>query len=80
MYKKDGTGKKILRDMKYIDDCAILVLIGWILFLGGICFNMTWLFLSGFVWLCGAILLDEQMYKIDHMFDNLMCDEKEMGK
>lgn len=66
--------------MKYIDDCAILFLLGWLLLIGGICTNVTWLFLSGFFWLTGTVLIDDQMYKIDQMMDKFSLDDREMGK
>lgn len=56
--------------MKNIDAGVVLVLIGLVLFLGGIILNVSWLFITGFFWIGVAILTDDYIQKLEYIIDS----------
>lgn len=55
--------------MKNIDAGVVLVLIGLVLFLGGIILNVSWLFITGFFWIGVAILIDDHIKNLEYIID-----------
>lgn len=56
--------------MKNIDAGVVLVLIGLVLFLGGIILNVSWLFITGFFWIGVAILTDDYIQNLEYITDS----------
>ncbi len=56
--------------MKNIDVGVVLVLIGLVLFLGGIILNVSWLFITGFFWVGMAILTDDYIQNLEYIIDS----------
>ena len=56
--------------MKNIDADVVLVLIGLVLFLGGIILNVSWLFITGFFWIGVAILTDDYIQSLEYITDS----------
>ena len=56
--------------MKNIDAGVVLVLIGLVLFLGGIILNVSWLFITGFFWIGVAILTDDHIQNLEYITDS----------
>ena len=56
--------------MKNIDAGVVLVLIGLVLFLGGIILNVSWLFITGFFWIGVAILTDDYIQNLEYISDS----------
>ena len=59
----------MIKIMKILDAGVILVLIGLVLFLGGIILNVSWLFVTGFFWLGCAVLTDNYIQNLEYITD-----------
>lgn len=55
--------------MKNLDAGIVLVLIGLVLFLGGIILNVSWLFITGFLWISCVILTDNYIQNLKYIKD-----------
>ena len=55
--------------MKNIDVSTVLILIGLVLFLGGIILNISWLFLVGFFWLGCSLIVENTIWELENIIE-----------